>query len=276
MKRESSIILLILSGYILVGLTGCVSPGEQLIASPGKDTVSDALFALHGQCLLCYRDDRGSNEKYNLSLRYWINPPVKIHFKGYSNFAPKAVVMASNDKEFWLAINTDEIKDYYWGYWSQSEYIDGLIISPKIVTEALGIAPLGDDMNFYVDWSLDSDKYFDILCCTDSDGRLFKRIYVYKYDYTIRRIEYFDSFGQLIVDVQLSEYKKAGEGFRIPTKMEIARYENGDLLDSMRITIGSIKSYEFTKEVEELLFTRASSKGYENVYEVIDGRIYRQ
>ena len=51
----------------------------------------------------------------------------------------KAVILGSNEEEFWLALRPKEISSYYIGRWQDVRDFEGLVMSPRVVLEAVGI-----------------------------------------------------------------------------------------------------------------------------------------
>ena len=77
-------------------------------------------------------------------------PPVEIYMQGDVAFDPKGIVLGSNEEEFWLAVRLKEVSGYWWGRWSEESRPEKLMISPRLVLEALGVAAVGDDRELVV------------------------------------------------------------------------------------------------------------------------------
>jgi len=106
------------SAAILI-LAGCESRMRQPTKiCPGKDSVADALAALksqsqnvmplraNGKCRVeYYVEGKEKKQRENFDVRLWANPPVEIYLQGDKALVPKAIVLGSNEREFWLSIS---------------------------------------------------------------------------------------------------------------------------------------------------------------------------
>ncbi len=248
--------------FIMVALIlgGCAPQIKKPIQiCPGKTSVSEALRSVsqnttplkaNGQCLLRYYAD-GKKHKENFPVKVWGNPPAEIYLQGDLAFDPRAIVLGSNENEFWLIMKPKEISSYWWGKWSEQNSFGKLNIEPKILLEALGIAQ-GDSEG---DWSLSNEEAFDVLTKRNGQGAIIKKIYVNCCDYLVRKIEYFNANGETEVVTEL-EYKRSFKGFSIPNIIKIATYREDEKECSLRITLRSVKTYNFTKKKQNVFFTR--------------------
>jgi len=220
-------------------------------------------------------------------VKLWVNPPGEIYLQGDIAFDPKGLIAGSNKHEFWLAIKPKEINSYWWGKWAEETSGQKLMLSPKMVLEALGIAEIGGEGN----WSLSNVDHYDVLSKRNERATVIKKIYIYNSrDYLIKKIEYFDANGQAAVVTELDKYKKVLNDFPpsreghsrfggvpfVPTFIKIITCIDGKEEDSVRITLGSIKSMNFTDKQRRRLFTRPAPRGYKHVYKIVDGNIIEQ
>ena len=133
-------------------LAGCVSEvQEPMEICPGKESAAEALAALQwqsqnvvslrakGQCHLQYSVGRKKHNE-NLTVTVLLQPPSRIYLQGDAALVPRAVVLGSNEQEFWLSIRPKEISTHWWGKWSDQDSSEGHIINPRTLLEALGIA----------------------------------------------------------------------------------------------------------------------------------------
>lgn len=257
---------------------------EPLPICPGKESLGGALSALRirsekleplratGTCRLeYYTQENRKAHKEVFPVRLWVNPPAQMSLRGDVAFDPRGLVVGSNQDEFWLSLRPKKISCYWWGRWSRNTYVEKLILSPRIVLEALGIA-VGDGEG----WSLSNKGPFDILTQYGDAGVMIKRIYIHSCNYLVRKIEYFNEFGQVEVVAELDEYEEAEDGFSIPQSIKITKRGDGGRDDSAGITLKSVKSTSFNEKQLELLFVRPSPGGFENVYEVVGGKWVEQ
>ena len=262
-------------------LAGCVSVvQEPMEVCPGKESVGQALSALQshsrnmvslrakGQCRLQYLvDEKKRNE--NLTTTVLVQPPFDIYLQGDASLVSKAVILGSNEQEFWLLLSPKEISTYWWGKWSEQDSSEGLVINPKTLLEALGIA----EVDVEDDWSLSNEGAFDILTKRDR-GVVVKKIYIYSCEYRVRRIEYFDRNGQVVACTELAGYREVSEGFVVPASIKITTYAKDNTEDSLSITLDlkSVRPMEITEKVRNRYFNRPQPRGIKHERRIIGGK----
>jgi len=251
---------------------------------PGKESVAEALSVLKarsqnavpllakGRCLLQYYDaEKKKPKKEPLTVRVLMKPPVEIYLQGDATLVPKAVVLGSNEREFWLALKPKEISTYWWGQWSEQVSSEGLTINPRTVLEAIGVVEIKAEEN----WSLSNEGAFDVLTrrepsflhSQESTGVVTKKIYIYSRDYLVRKIEYFDSNGQAVAYTELEGYKEVSDGFFVPALINIIAYRQNSDEDSLNINLHlmSIRPKEITEGMQNFFFNRPEPRGFEHI-----------
>ncbi|MHC4206542.1 MAG: hypothetical protein ACYSTT_17960 [Planctomycetota bacterium] len=268
---------------VILILAGCESRFRQPTKiCPGKDSVTDALAALqsqsrnvvplraNGQCRFEYSvEGKKKLQKENFNVRLWVNPPVELYLQGDKALVPKAIVLGSNEKEFWLSIRPKEISKHWWGYWSEQDLSEGLVINPRTLLESLGIG----EVETQKDWSLSNKGPYDIISKRQQDV-VIKKIYIYSCDYRVRKIEFFSRDGQVVADAELDRYEEVSDGFFIPSLMKITTYsrDTGESLLSITLDLNSIKPATITEPRRNVLFERPPPKGFKTVYRVVNGK----
>jgi len=268
-------------------LVGCAPEIRRpLEICPGKGSVAEALSALqlhwqnmvplkaNGQCLLeYYIEGERKPHKEKFSVKLWVNPPVEIYLQGDATLVPKAIILGSNQDEFWLSIRPKEISTYWWGKWSQQVSSETLMINPKTLLEALGIAAVDAESN----WSLSNEGAFDILT-KRRRGVVIKKIYVYSCDYLVRKIEYFDADGQVAGVAELDKYKQVLEGFFVPAGIKIVKHADDNPEESLNITLDlkSIKPAKITDKQQNVLFNRPQPRGIKRLIRIVGGKWIEQ
>ena len=262
-------------------LAGCVSVvQEPMEVCPGKESVGQALAALQshsrnmvslrakGQCRLQYSVDRKKHNE-NLTATILLQPPFDIYLQGDAALVPKAVILGSNEQEFWLSLSPKEISTYWWGKWSEQDSSEGLVINPRTLLEALGIA----EVDVQEDWSLSNEGPFDILTKREL-GVVTKKIYVYSCDYRVRKIEYFDGNGQAVACTELTGYREVSELFSVPALIKITTYAKDNTEDSLSITLDlkSVRPMEITEKVQNRYFNRPQPRGIKHERRIIGGK----
>jgi len=148
-----------------------------------------------------------------------------------------------------------------------------VMISPKTIVEALGIAAVDNDEN----WSLSNEGVFDVLTKRDG-GTETQKIYIYNCDYRIRRIEYFGVDGQAATVTELDRYKEVSKEFFVPTIIKIVNRAEETIEESVSITLWlrSVKSMNFTEKAQRRLFTRPAPHRFKRIFRIIDGEMIEE
>jgi hypothetical protein len=281
--RSNRRLLLTVTSVMLI-FAGCAAQIQKPVrVCPGKESIAELLSSLrvqlenavplkaNGQCLLQYYAEDRKPKKENFPVKLWVNPSVEIYMQGDVAFDPKGIVLGSNEDEFWLAIKLKEVSGYWWGRWSEKDYPEKLMIGPRLVLEALGIAAVGDIES----WSLSKEGAFDVLTKQEG-GAETKKIYINNCDYLVRRIEYFDDDGRATVVTELDKYKELIKGFFVPTFIKIINRTDSNKEDSVQITLSSVKPANFTDKQRKRLFIRPQEQGVKHIYKIVDGNIIEQ
>ncbi len=264
--------------YFVVAIlifAGCAPEIQEPIeVVPGKESVAEALSVLkarsqnavplraRGRCLLQYYDaGKKKRKKESLTVLVLVKPPVEIYLQGDATLVPKAIVLGSNEREFWLALRPKEISTYWWGQWSEQDSSEGLLINPKTLFEALGVAEIKAEEN----WSLSNEGAFDVLTRRER-GVVIKKIYIYSRDYLVKKIEYFDLQGKAIAYTELEGYREVSDGFFVPALIKIIAYGQNKGKDSLSITLDlkSIKPKKIT-ERQQKVFERPPPRDFKRV-----------
>jgi hypothetical protein len=282
----------------IVIFTGCAPEIQEPVeVVPGKESVAEALSVIKarsqnavpllakGRCVLKYYDEDRKECKESLPMvRVVVNPPVEIYLQGDATLVPKAIVLGSNEREFWLALRPKEISTYWWGKWAQQDSSQELMINPRTVFEALGIMEINAEEN----WSLSNEGAFDVLTRREppfllspapaspdasrgggqeSTGVVIKKIYIYSRDYLVKKIEYFDSNGQALAYTELGDYKEVSDGFSVPALIRIIAYgqNNGEESLSIALDLKSIGPKEITEGMQNFYFVRPQPRGFKHV-----------
>lgn len=271
---------------IILIIAGCAPEiRKPLEVCPGKESIAEALAVLQshsqnmvplrarGQCLLQYYDADKKKHKEALAVRVLVNPPSEIYLQGDNALVPKAIVLGSNENEFWLSIRPKEISTHWWGRWSEQDVSGGLVISPRTLLEALGIGQVDNEQ----DWSLSNEGAFDILIKKER-GVTVKKICIYSCDYRVRKIEFFDQNGRAIANAELDRYKEVSEGFFVPTLIKVITYAPNTTEESLSFTLNlrSIKPSEFSEQRRNFLFNYKQPRGFKHIYRIVDGRWIEQ
>jgi hypothetical protein len=269
---------------VLSGAAGCAPKmAAPLAVCPGKTSTDDALavlrshsqnvipFKANGQChLKYYVEGKKKPQSESLDVKLWVNPPMEIYLQGDKPLIAKAIVLGSNEREFWLAISPKEISLYCWGQWSQQNASEGPAINPRTLVESLGIG----EAQTTEDWSLSNKGTFDILT-KQEQGVTTRRIYVYSCDYRVRKIEFFGADGRVVARAELEDYQEVSNGFFVPAMIKITTQGRDRDEDSLSIALnpGSIKPVKITEPLRKAIFNLPPRKGFANVHRIVNGKL---
>ena len=230
---------------------------------------------IKGRSVLQYYDaEKKKHKKESLTFLILVKPPLEIYFQGDATLVHKAIVLGSNEREYWLLMRPKEISTYWLGQWSEQDSYKGLKINPKTLFESLGLVETGAEENTCgTSWSLSNEGAFDVLTKRDR-GVVIKKMHIYGSDYLVNKIEYFDSDGLPMARTELENYKEVSDGFFVPVSIKIIAYgQSSGLLtenkveESLSITLNlkSIKPEEITEKKRNVFFNPPPRRGFEHI-----------
>ena len=223
-----------------------------------------------GKCLWeHYADDGRRQEREQFPVRLWLNPPDGFRLWGDIAFNSRGLDMGLNEEVYWFAVKP-EVSSFYWGRWRQSGRGSRLIINPKLVLEAFGIADVESD----VGWTMWAKDGFDVLILSDKYGRTVKRVYLNNCDSLVYKIEYLNDKGAVSILTELDSYKEIGQGFFAPSDIKIVTFADGvkENLFSINLKDRSLKRKEFSDKEVMGYFSKPKDRGYQHILENIDGQ----
>ena len=278
--------------FIFTFLSGC---GDNIIKKPlkvcpGKANVTESLAALQTQTenmvplytnkgefsLEVYENEK--IQKHHFQIRHLLlKPPSEIFLQAKTGIIDKAMVLGSNADEFWLHINP--MNSYWWGKWSDQDNDAEIMINPKTMLEALGIyhpssfssLPSSDDT---IDWTLTNEGPYDILTMKEN-GTINKKLYIYCCDYRVRKIEYFNKYGDAIVLAKLDDYTEVSPGFSIPFSIEINSL-TGNIEETFNLEIALETINLATESRANYKIVRPKTPSVDNIFQIIDGDWFEQ
>jgi hypothetical protein len=257
-------------------LIGCAPPVvkvDDTSLCPGKSYIAEAVDAVtqiqanlkplkaSGKAVISWVDEKQKKRSETCDVRIRFYGPNKLFFYG-STILGEAILLGTNEDQFWLRFKPKEISSFYSG---KRELADrcgsNSWMNPANILDALGV------INVDETWELTSEAGRDVL--TKSDGsRLLKKVYINPCDYRFQRIEYFDTAGQVVLTTTLGDYNDA-DGLRYPRRITIQ--SSGPDALGIDITLRSIRPYLPTeKELNGKGFRLPSDSGIDHVYELGD------
>ena len=283
LPKYSSVLLFSLYSAVTFVLVGCQPEKPQPVRQcPGKDLADQALAALetsasqlrpfvaYGSGKVSFYDEKDSkprNERIP-TIKLWFKPPSNMRFWGDIAFNPRGLDVGSNEREFWLAAKPKEIGNIYiWGLWSKQTDATEMILSPKVLLQALGVIEAHEDQV----WSFSPHKSGDVLTLYNDDGRIVKKVHIDNCQYRISSIEYYNHKQELVTTLRLGDYRNI-DGMYVPAEITIMNHNYEGTEDTFEIKLKSIKPED---KIKKSVFERPDTKGFEEVDQIIGDRIIR-
>ncbi len=257
-----------LSALAIVALTGCQGP--QIAAPPtvgceGMATIYDAAAALAAQreqliplqataqCRMEWRDADGKTQRERFDAQVRFMPPEKLFFRGH-RFGE--IRFGTNAEQFWLRIKP-ELDTYWYGSRRQAQECSHvLMMNPANLTEALGMVQVD------AQWELFHRDGWDLLTERDN-GMPVRRVYVDACDYRVRRIEYYDRFGQVTSATELADYiTLPRQRLAVPRTIRLVTLYQGLEESSVLIELDNIREFSPRPQQIQNLFQRPDRDGY--------------
>jgi hypothetical protein len=274
-------------GLAVIVAAGCAAPQpptKPLPICPGTRNAQEALQVLRararqavplratGLCHLAYHvpDEKGV-KKQDLGLgTILFQPPSDVFIRGGVGAEPKAVIVGSNDTEFWLAMRPKEIDSYYWGRWDEAANAEGLLINPAVVLEAFGV--MGhEDPN--AKWAFEKQGPYDVLTRLNAAGQPARRLHIYSCDYLVHKMEHFGPDGRVVATAELKQYKPVVGSFQIPTRIHVTTVDRIGQEDTIDIELSTPRETTFSEEARIQAFTRnpREIQQFKHIYRLVNG-----
>ncbi|MDD5458941.1 MAG: hypothetical protein PHF37_06085 [Phycisphaerae bacterium] len=261
----------------LVSLAGCGPQTQEFERlCPGPINIDELMeevshspllpFRADGTSQLIYADEKGRKSKERVDVKIWINPPFDIYLQGDIAFDPKGLILGSNKEEFWLALRPDKIDSFYSGRWDQAG--GGFVsASAGILLEALGV------VNFESadEWEMAASEKFTVLAKLAKDGTIIKSVTIDNCNRSVRKIDYFDSKGELTALAEMDDYRQVGDNLIVPRLIKIINKAGAKF--ELNIKLGNIKETRFNEQQEKKMFNPPNSSDYENVYRIMGDKL---
>jgi hypothetical protein len=124
-------------------------------------------------------------------------------------------------------------------------------------------------------WSLSNSGAFDVLA-EHKGASIVRKVHIYSCDRLVRKIEYLDADGKVLVVTELDGYKPlvvssskpVSQDFRVPSVIKIIRHRQNNKSDSVSITLNSIKPMRLTEKQRSRLFSRPEPAGFKRIYKL--------
>ena len=126
------------------------------------------------------------------------------------------------------------------------------------------------------DWTLSRDGNLDLLILRNDRGVIIQKIYIEPCDYVVTKIERFDESGDIYLKAEFAGYEKTAEGFLTPSRIKIVAVSEEGGEDSADISLSSVKPTELSAQQRQRLFVRPLPRGFDHIYQVIDGKAVEQ
>lgn len=201
-------------------------------------------------------------ESLDLILRLWKRD--FLYLRGNS-LVGEVLRTGMNETEFWHRKNIAGDIEYIWGTRDQIDDCPGVFgMQLSHLVEMLGI------IEFNLDYALSlTAKNMDYLSAQSEFGLKQKAIWFDQCDGLVRRVEYFDRFGNLVISFDLNDYQALPGGGKIPTKIISFQRINASSAVEFQIDLRGISDFVPTqKQIEKGLFERPAPDRADRVYKL--------
>lgn len=255
---------------------GQVRPGAEGRLCPGMSSATEAIAVLEQNMGLIpgvrsvgrmvYREYDGdkviNEESLNLTLRC---TGRDFLFLRADSLVGEVIRAGMNAQEFWLRMTMGDDVTYWYGTRAVAQPCRmRMLLNPASVVEALGIVEFGPG------WTMSHLEGLDIL---DRPGEALSRKKVYVNcceGYVIERIEYFDTFGRLILAFDLTEYERIDTGAMVPGRIHLTSFRQGWLEHEVEFELRALRGFVPSADQAQKLYERPASEGADAVYELRD------
>ena len=241
---------------ILIG--GCT---EQKRVCPPITTMQEAATVLQeysaglkplkatGNCTISYTNEKGERFAQSFPVRIWFENKNKFCLYGDVMFDPRAISFVVTGDKYWTYAKPFGI------------YVNGQVdmvsedyfSNPTVLVDFL--EPLGDDCgNVYM---AKAEKNFNVVMCRDKEFCKTKKIFMERCSRLVKKIEYFNCAGNVMLVVEADDYRSIAGGGRVlfPHKL-VYKYAQGQKNNNtMQIKLDSVRSWQSTTEQLKALFT---------------------
>jgi hypothetical protein len=267
--RQPSAVLYLFLLICMTVLTGCglQKRTEEEPLCAGKATVTEAVAAMKQRqtgplsiqagihCVMELPNPQGGKpEIQDFNGKMIFVGPDNLRIGG-DKFGP--ILIGANATEFWFYVKPG-LDTAWWGEKKNIPSCTGKLgFNPFYLAEALG------QINLDRDWTLRQDPGVDVLTTSEADG--IKKVYVNCCSYQIERIEYCDTYGNLVASADLSDYRDVLNAGSIPQAIELRHFRSARTDSVVRLRLSGISSFT-PKPAQQKLFERPMPKGYKTVY----------
>ena len=202
-----------------------------------------------GNCKISYTNEKGETFAQGFPVRIWYLNNQKYCLYGDIMFDAKGMSFAVNDGEFWVYAKQFGI--YTTG--KVDETGDNYIYGPAAFLDFLRPFSAGCRKVYIAK----AEDEFDILMCRDDENCGTKKIYMDRCSRKVKKIEYLNCPGNLVLVVEADEYKKVtgAKHLSFPHKLSYKYFKGRECTDQRQIKLESVKLWDAETKQVEALFT---------------------
>jgi hypothetical protein len=202
-----------------------------------------------GNCKISYTNEKGETFAQGFPVRIWYLNNQKYCLYGDVMFDAKGMSFAVTGGEYW--IYAKQFGVYTTG--KIDETGDDYLYGPAVFLDFL--QPFS--VRCKKVYTAEAEDEFDILMCRDDKICGTKKIYMDRCNRKVRKIEYLNCPGNLILAVEADEYKKVTgvKGLSFPRKLSYKYFKGGQCTDQRQIKLDSVKLWEAEPNQVKALFT---------------------
>lgn len=215
-----------------------------------KASFGSESFSINGQAKITAISKKDKlNESYN--IRLYFEKPSNIYIQLDHILLPKAIIAGGNNEKYWVKINHKEFNRLWVKDWNNgcgSDKLEGLILSPSIILESLGLV----DCSEYQAEYYTANGYL-VAEQIDTDG-IVRKVYTNCCSSCVELIEYYND-NKLLLNCKINEYAKKDGEYLIPTEIiysSIAKDYSASVI--IKFSPASLKAKEFNDSFRKRFF----------------------
>ncbi|MDD5011294.1 MAG: hypothetical protein PHQ00_04150 [Phycisphaerae bacterium] len=246
-------------GFLVLFISGCAE--QQKRSCPPmrtKEEISQVLkgyltgpqpLRASGNCKISYTNDKGETFAQGFPVRIWYLNNNKYCLYGDVMFDAKGMSFAVNDGRFWVYAKQ-------FGVYTTGEIDaagDDYLYGPAVFLDFLQPFSAGCRKVYMAE----AEEEFDVLMCRDDEICGTKKILMDRCNRKVRKIEYLNCSGNLVLEVEADEYKnvKGVKGLLFPRKLSYKYFKGGQCTDQREIKLDSVQLWNAEAKQVNALFT---------------------
>lgn len=211
-----------------------------------------------GNCKISYTNEKGETFAQGFPVRIWYLNNKKYCLYGDVMFDAKGMSFAVNNGEYWSYAKQFGV--YTTG--KIDETGENYLYGPAVFLDFLQPFSAGCRKVYMAE----AEEGFDILMCRDDEICGTKKIFMDRCSRKMKKIEYLNCPGNLVLVVEADEYKKVkgAKNLSFPRKLSYKYFKSGQCTDQRQIKLDNVKLWNGEPNQVKALFTPPDVNNLQN------------